>query len=123
VLTVISYNVGASSLTSPKYTFDESPPCNYSEKVTLTNLPSFVTHNLDTSDFTILQTFDLALIGEYKVHIRSEISIPDDYTKTNYTIKFAEYDFFIRMEPCLVNTYTATTKVPSISYNIGAPTL
>jgi hypothetical protein len=123
VLTVISYNVGAPSLTSPKYTFDESPPCLYPETVTLTNLPSFVTHNLATSDFTIPQTFDLALIGEYKVHIRSEISIPDDYTKTKYTTKVAEYDFFIWMEPCLVTNYTATTKVPSISYNIGAPTL
>ena len=89
----------------------------------MTNLPSFVTHNLATADFTIPQTFDLALIGEYKVRIRSEISIPDDFTKTTFTKKFAEYDFLIRIEPCLVSTYTATTKVVSITYNIGAATL
>ena len=81
VITIISYNVGAPSMTSSQYTFDESPPCQYPETVTLTNLPSFVTHNLATSDFTIPQTFDLSLIGEYKVHIRSEISIPNGFTK------------------------------------------
>ena len=36
---------------------------------------------------------------------------------------FYEYDFLIRMKPCLVSTYTATTKVTLITYNIGAPTL
>jgi len=89
----------------------------------VTNLPSFATHNLATADFTIPQTFDLALIGEYKVRIRSEISIPDDYTKTTFTKKFAEYDFLIRIEPCMVSTYAAKTKVTTITYNIGAPTL
>ena len=123
VLTLISYNVGAPSLTSPIYTFEESPPCYYAETVTITNLPVFVTHNLGSSDFTIPQTFDLSLIGEYTVTIRSEISIPDDSSMTTYSVMFVEYDFIIRIEPCLVSTYTDTTKVTVIKYNLGAPDL
>ena len=123
VITVISYNIGGASLTSPKYSFEESPPCFYPETVTLTGLPSFVTHNEATSDFTIPQTADLSLIGKYTVTLRSEISIPDDFTMTTYTTLFVEYDFIIRVEPCLVTTYKDTTKVISITYNIGAPDL
>ena len=84
------------------------------------NLPEFVTHNVGTSDFTIDQNSDLSLIGSYTVTIRSEIYIPDDYTKTSYTTMFVEYDFIIFIEPCLVNTYTDTTTITSIVYNIGA---
>lgn len=101
----------------------EDPPCFYPETVTLTNLPAFVTHNEATSDFTIPQNNDLSLIGEYTVTIRSEISIPDDYTMTTYTTLFVEYDFVILVEPCVVNTYTETTKIFAIIYNIGAITL
>ena len=123
MLTVISYHVGAPTLTSPKYSFDESPICMYAETVTVTNLPSFVIHNLATADFTIPQTFDLALIGEYKLRIRSEISIPNDSTSTTFTKKFAEYDFLVRMEPCVVDSYSSTKTVSVIDYNIGAPAL
>ena len=51
----IIYNIGAPELlnVSP-YVFDEDPICNYPETVTLTDLPSFVTHNAPTSDdFTL----------------------------------------------------------------------
>ena len=57
------------------------------------------------------------------MRIRSEISIPNGFTKKTFTTKFVEYDFLVRIEPCLVNAYTATTKVTLITYNIGAPTL
>ena len=33
---------------------------------------------------------------------------------------FSEYDFIILIEPCLVNTYTDTTTITRIVYNIGA---
>lgn len=42
---------------------------------------------------------------------------------SSYTTKFVEYDFIILIEPCLVNTYTDTTTVEVIVYNIGAPQL
>jgi len=64
----------------------------------LTGLPSFVTHNRATADFTIPQIYDLSIVGDYKVHIRSEIYIPNDYTLQSYTTKFTEYDFFIRIK-------------------------
>ena len=70
---VISYNIGAPTLTSQKYSFVEDPACHYPETVTLVGLPNFVTHNEGTSDFTIDQNTDLSLIGSYIVTIRSQI--------------------------------------------------
>ena len=123
IIESISYNIGAPDLTSTKYSFVEDPECNYPEIVTLQNLPAFVTHNEETSDFTIPLNRDLSLIGSYKVTIRSEIHIPDDYTKTTFTTMFVEYDFVIYIEPCLVSTYTDTTTITEIVYNIGAQTM
>ena len=76
----IIYNIGALTITDGLYVFDEDPVCNYPENVTLTNLPSFVTHNEASSDFTIPQTGDLSLLGEYTVTIKSAICVPDDHT-------------------------------------------
>ena len=105
---VISYNIGAPTLTSQIYSFVEDPPCYYDETVTLTNLPDFVQHNEMDSLFVIPENSDLSLIGSYTVTIRSEIQIPDDYTMTSYTTMFVEYDFVILIEPCLVSDYTST---------------
>ena len=105
---VISYNIGAPTLTSPKYSFVEDPACSYPETVTFIDLPPFVTHNEGTSDFTIELNLDLSIIGSYKVTIRSEILIPDDFTQTSFTTMFVEYEFLILIEPCLVDTYAAT---------------
>ena len=58
-------------MTDGFYEFDEDPVCNYPETVTLTNLPNFVIHNEESSDFTIPQTGDLSLLGQYTVTIRS----------------------------------------------------
>ena len=121
IITVISYNVGAPTLVSPKYSFDEEPACYYPETVTVKNLPPFVTHDEAASEFTIAKNTDLSIIGSYTVTLRSEISVPTDYTKTSFTKKFVEYDFLILIEPCLVNSYVATTTVTEILYNIGAP--
>ena len=122
-VTEIRYNIGAASLTDGLYAFDESPVCNYPETVTLTNLPPFVQHNEASSDFTIAQTTDLSLLGEYIVTLRSEICVPDDYTQATCTTMFVEYDFTVYIDPCIVNTYTATQLVGDISYNIGADSL
>ena len=83
-------------------------------------MPDFINHNEDTSDFDLPATSDLDLIGEYTVTIRSEIEVPDDPSGTTTTTMFVEYDFTIFVEPCIVNTYTATQEVADISYNIGA---
>jgi hypothetical protein len=102
------------------YIFDESPACNYPETVTLTDLPTFVTHNAPTTeDFTVPVNSDLSLIGSYVVTIRSEISVPDDYTQSTFTLKFVEYEFLVLIEPCLVTSYDATTIVTRIFYNVN----
>ena len=63
------------------------------------------------------------MIGEYTVTIRSEIEVTDDPSGSTFTTKCVEYEFTIFVEPCIVNTYTATLEVADISYNIGAPEL
>ena len=52
-VTSITYNIGAPSLIAGRYVFDESPLCGYPETVTVTNLPSFATHKMFSSDFAI----------------------------------------------------------------------
>ena len=52
-VTVIVYNVNQATLTDGHYIFDEDPVCNYSETVTVSNLPNWVSHNENSSDFTI----------------------------------------------------------------------
>ena len=111
VITSFSYHIGAPEFTSLKYSFIETPACQYPETVTLTNLPAFVTHNELTSDFTIPQNTDLSIIGSYTVGLRSEIKIPTDSSMTSYTTMFEEYDFVILIEPCIVNTYKDTQTV------------
>ena len=50
----ISYNIGAADMINiGMYIFDEDPVCNYPETVILTDLPAFITHNEDSSDFTL----------------------------------------------------------------------
>ena len=57
------------------------------------------------------------------MNIKSEICVPDDHIQTTCTIFEVDYDFKVVMQPCLVNTYTATKEVGDISYNIGANAL
>ena len=121
----ISYNIGASALLNVgSYTFDEDPVCSYPETVILTDLPVFVLHNAPASDdFTVPQTNELVLIGSYVVTIRSEICVPDDYTKSSCTPMIAEHEFTVFMEPCIVTTYEASTQITVIVYNVNQATL
>ena len=89
----------------------------------MTNTPSFVTHNTGNADFTIPETSDLNLIGEYTVTLRSEISVPDDANKSSFSVIFNEYDFVIRVEPCTVDSYIDTLRVTTIEYYLGEPSL
>ena len=82
----IYFNVGAPEKTDGAYTFGEDPICNYDETVIVSGLPSFVSHNSSSADFTLSEISDLSLIGEYTVTIRSEICVPDDYTNASCTV-------------------------------------
>ena len=73
----------------------------------MTTLPTFITHNEATSDFTVAKTDDLSLIGGYAVTIRSQIQVPTDHTKTDFKIMESEIDLLIRVEACLVDLYDA----------------
>ena len=63
------------------------------------------------------------LIGNYTFTVRSEIIVPNDYTMTTSSVMFKEEIVNVYVNPCSVNTYTATTNVTSITYNVGAPSL
>ena len=76
--------------------------------MTLTSLPTFVTHNKASSDFLISKNNDLSLLGKYVVTIRSEICVPNDYTKATCSLMFVEYQFTVEVLKCIVDTYTAT---------------
>ena len=76
----IYYRIGEPDLTDGYYIFDEDPVCNYPETVTVTNSPTFLIHNEPQSDFTIRQNNDQSLVGVYKVTLKSEICVPDDYS-------------------------------------------
>lgn len=105
------------------YIFDEVPFCGYLETVTLTDLPAFVSHNDGSSDFTVPQNGDLSLIGEYTVNIKSEIKVPDDYTLSTFRTYEVNYDFLVIIDPCVVDSYTASIVAADITYDIGTPSL
>ena len=119
----ISQHVGDPAKTDGAYSFMQIPSCGYEETVTIVNLPDFVTHNEGTSDFTVEEVTELSLMGRYVVGVRSEICVPDDYTQATCTVMAFEYDLEILIEPCIVDTFTATKKVQDISYHVGEPGL
>ena len=55
--------------------------------------------------------------------VRSEINVPDDYTKTAFTKMTSEQDFTVYIEPCLITSYDSLQTVSSIEYAIGALSL
>ena len=57
------------------------------------------------------------------MNIKSEISVPDDHTLTGFTIYEVDYDFLVIIDPCVVDSYTATFVAADIIYDLGAPTL
>ena len=121
-VTEIRYVIGGPALVQVgPYTFDEIPGCGYPETVTLTDLPVFMTHNEASSDFTVPQSDDLNLIGEYTVNIRSEIQVPDDPTQSTFTTYDAAYDFLVIVDPCSVTSLIDIETVGDITYRIGDP--
>lgn len=116
--TVITYVIGSSDLTDGTYSFTQSPNCNYGEFVELTNLPFFALHNKSTNDFTIFETANRALAGQYTVSLRGYVMEPDDYTMTTYTIHEVNYDFIIDMQdPCtgtILDPFTANNMQISV---------
>lgn len=79
-----------------------------------------MTHNEAESDFTIPSFNDMTAMGEYTVTIRSEISVPTDYTQTDFTQLFVEYEFLVIIEPCIVDSYEDTLTAATIEYAIGS---
>ena len=124
-----------SAFTTQPFQFMQSPMCNYIETVTISGLPSFVTYNDATKDFTI--TADSAdYIGVYNVEIISKISLPDDASKLLFSTMTAMTTFQITVQPlnsaiaqfarvltdsCQVDSLIQTGFVKEMTYVLGTP--
>ena len=66
------YEVGADSLKSFSYEFTQINECGYTESYEVLDLPSFVTHNTVTKDFSV-QTNELTDVGSYTITVETTI--------------------------------------------------
>ena len=82
----MSYDIGTALLTSTSYLFTQDPFCDYPQTDTVDGLPSFVTYDSLNARFIVPETSDLSLVGVYTFIIRSEISMPVDYTMSSETV-------------------------------------
>jgi hypothetical protein len=78
-----------------------------------------MSHDIGPASFYLPKSVDLSLLGEYTFTIRSEITVPDDYTMTTSTVIFVEEIVTVYVEPCFVDTYIDTIRVADITYNIA----
>ena len=62
-------------------------------------------------------------MGGYTVTIRSQIKVPTDHTKSDFTIMESEIDLLIRIEACMVDSYDAGQELLDLLYTIGGPDL
>lgn len=76
----IEYELGRPALANVSpYAFSQTPDCGYPIKlIEVNNLPTFVTHNAATQDFSVPFGSDLSLIGEHYFDILSDLSVPAD---------------------------------------------
>ena len=80
------------------YAFQQTPSCGFTETLTLENYPPepFVTHNVDTQDFTVAETSttdpaDTQYVGVYEVVITStfdQLNLDKTVTQVTQTINF-----------------------------------
>ena len=86
----MGYTLGDEAKTGGSYQFLASQDCPSAPKMTVEGLPDFVTHNEETSDFTISSTDDLDLVGTYSIIIRGTILIPDETDASNPPLTITE---------------------------------
>ena len=66
------------------------PNCGYQEVIKVLNLPQFATHNTAEKTIIISNSGDPSDIGEYTVIVQLEISVPDNASKSSFTIHTGE---------------------------------
>ena len=87
----------------------------------MNGVPAHINHNSAKQDFTVPETSDLSLIGEYPMNVQAEISYFSDHTKTATTVKNAEFDFTVFMTPCSITDYIDSLRIVEIRYALGEP--
>lgn len=117
----ILYRIGQPDITQGTYRFQDSPnACGYKQTITITGLPSFVTHDDQLREFTIAQSYDHSQVGEHPVKITVTIEVPDDYTKSTYRTYTLEQNFNIIVEPCLVTSLDIVTPLSDVFYQVAS---
>ena len=86
----MGYTLGDEAKTGGSYEFLASQDCPSAPTITVEGLPEFITHNEETSDFTISSTDDLDLIDTYSIIIRGTILIPDETDASNLPLTITE---------------------------------
>ena len=89
-----SYTIDSDELKSFLYLFTQTPTCGYSETIEVVGLPSFMTHNSDTTDFSIFSD-KLSDEGKYEVTVISTIEVPEDYSRGTTKTLTAQVDFTV----------------------------
>lgn len=100
------YQIGQPGITSEAYAFEQKPACGYEQRIVIENLPDFIAHNAASADFTIPQTVDLSILGQYTVTVRADIDIPSSKSGTPSDTITSELYFEIQVNPCEVNEYS-----------------
>ena len=97
----ITFYIGDSTITEGTYGFEDLPNnCGNEQTVTISGLPSFVTHDPINRVFTIPSNTDDTKIGAYTVTITSKISVRNDISSTSETEFAQSQTFVIYIEPC-----------------------
>ena len=116
----VVYQIGQPGITSGTYAFEQKPACGYEQRIVIENLPDFATHNAASGDFTIPQTVDLSILGQYSVTVRAEIDIPSHKSGTPSDTIASELLFEIQVNPCEVNEYSRQLVPATIFHKVGA---
>ena len=66
-------------MTTFAYTVTQNPDCGYPNTITVDKSVDFVTHNPETSDFTVF-TDDKTSLGTHPIQLTSTIFVPDDFS-------------------------------------------
>ena len=80
------YTIGTEDQKSSSYFYAPSEQCGTDQlQIEVAGLPSFVHHNAETRDFTVMRTSDLAVIGHYTIQITCTVEVLDDPTIQEYS--------------------------------------
>ena len=114
--------VSDTAKTTGSYGFKQTPDCGYEQVITISDAPSFVTHDEVARTFMIEPTQD-SDVGEHTVTVSSSILVPDDASMSSFTEWNKSFSFTIEVEPeevCVPQYLYLDKSMGSVEYFIGS---